>query len=92
MEKCKDDSMHISKGIANARRCANNAWKDGYCKVHHPDQQKEREKKHWDRWEKKWEAERLGQARVVAGEKFVEARKAAGLLTLKEAKALGAKV
>lgn len=90
--KCKDQTSRISKGIPASLPCGNEAWKDGYCKVHHPDEQKSREKKHWDRWAKKLEQDRIDTAKCVAGKDYVAARKAAGLLTIAEAKALGAKI
>ncbi len=92
MDNCKEESTHISKGIGTAYPCKNKAWKDGYCKVHHPNQKKSREAKLLANWEKKWAIERLGKAQVVAGEDYAEARKIAGLLTIEEAKALGAKI
>lgn len=91
-EHCKEESTHISKGIETAYPCEGKVWKDGYCKTHHPDSKKKADHRRRDNWEKKWAAERLGKANVVAGKDYVEARKAAGLLTLKEAKALGAKI
>lgn len=32
--------------------CNNNVWKDGYCKIHHPDEKKKRHKESMDNKEK----------------------------------------
>ena len=92
MNLCKSETSRISKGIASPLPCQNKAWKDGYCKVHHPDQTKSREQKYRENWERKWAAERLGKATVVASDEYAEARKTVGLLTLDEARKLGAKI
>ena len=92
MALCKDITSRLSKGLPSPLPCKNNAWKDGYCKTHHPDLQKERNKKHWARWEQKWEKERIAKANSVATDEYKTARKEAGLLTLEEAKKLGAKI
>ena len=34
-------------------KCSRNAWKDGYCKQHHPDTVKVREQAKRERWEEK---------------------------------------
>ena len=36
-------------------RCSRKAWKDGYCKQHHPDTVAERNRKAQLRYEAKWE-------------------------------------
>lgn len=36
-------------------QCLRNVWKNGYCKQHHPDSVKERERKSEERWKKKQE-------------------------------------
>ena len=33
-------------------QCSRKIWKDGYCKQHHPDSVKERERKRDEKWEK----------------------------------------
>lgn len=92
MTKCKGESTRISKGIGTAWPCENKAWKDGYCKVHHPDEQKSREAKYRENWKKRWAKERLGKAQVVSSEEYAEARKQVGLLTFEEARKLGANI
>lgn len=89
---CKGQSTYVNKGVGTAVPCGNKVWRDGYCKTHHPGEEKANEAKKWERWEKKWAAERLAQAKNVSRDEFAEARKAAGLLTIKEARALGAKI
>ena len=92
MEKCKDKSTNISKGIGTEYPCENYAWKDGYCKIHHPEQKAKAQKTRWATWEKKWAIERSGKAQLVAGDDYKDARKEAGLLTFEEARKLGAKI
>ncbi len=92
MTLCKGFTNRISKGIQTEWPCESEAWKDGYCKTHHPDSKKKAEQKRQETLEKKWAAERLMRAESVARPDHAEARKAAGLLTLDEARALGAKV
>ncbi len=53
-EKCKEKVYPNERwGSFHPHRCKNNAWKDGYCKQHHPDTAKEREQKSEARWEAK---------------------------------------
>lgn len=49
--KCKEgiwDNWH-------KYQCSRNIWKDGYCKQHHPDSVKEREKKRDERYKEQQE-------------------------------------
>ncbi len=50
-ERCKEQ---ISKNWSNYQ-CSNKEWKDGFCKIHHPDSVKSRQEKSRKRWEEKWE-------------------------------------
>jgi len=49
--KCKEKVMRGWQ-IGN---CSRNAWKDGYCKQHHPLTIKERERKQKEKYDKEWE-------------------------------------
>ena len=50
MERCKKQYF---KNWSNYQ-CQNKAWKDGFCKIHHPDTIKARRDKSAKRWEEKW--------------------------------------
>lgn len=51
MKKCKE---HISdKTYLHYYRCSRNAWKDGYCKQHHPETVKKRREESQRKWEAK---------------------------------------
>jgi hypothetical protein len=39
-------------------RCSRKAWKDGYCKQHHPEEIAVRKKDRYEKWTAKWELER----------------------------------
>lgn len=54
MERCK---KQFFKNWSNYQ-CQNNAWKDGFCKIHHPDTVKARRDKSAKRWEEKWEKDK----------------------------------
>lgn len=43
-EKCKQEGICESGryGSFYSHRCKKNAWKDGYCKQHHPEEKKKR--------------------------------------------------
>lgn len=45
-ERCKE----MIFGDFHHRQCSRNAWKDGYCKQHHPDSIKEQIRKSEKRW------------------------------------------
>jgi len=49
MEQCKEMMMRNYE----LYRCQNKAWKDGYCKRHHPDAKAVREKASNERWKEK---------------------------------------
>lgn len=46
-EKCKKKAYH--SGAWNSYSCGKKAWKDGYCKMHHPDEVKRRDKERADK-------------------------------------------
>ncbi len=92
MENCKEWTGRLYKGMPSPLPCQNKAWKDGYCRIHHPSQQKNIEKKKMERWEKKWEEDRIAKAQCVTGEDYKNARKISGLLTFEEARKLGANI
>lgn len=48
-ERCKETVWNNF----NNYQCSRNAWKDGFCKQHHPDSVKERERKTDERWKQK---------------------------------------
>lgn len=50
VERCKEDVMPTT-GFPRPHRCHFKAWKDGYCKIHHPDSVKVREEKQRARYE-----------------------------------------
>jgi hypothetical protein len=92
MEQCKEFVAYTSKAFASKLPCENKVWKDGWCKIHHPDNQARLEKGKRERFEKRIREENLRKAQYVASNYMSEARKEAGLLTLEEARALGAKI
>ena len=47
-EQCKEQIFRNWREY----RCSRKAWKDGYCKQHHPDTVEERRKKAQEKWEK----------------------------------------
>jgi hypothetical protein len=48
-EKCKEQ---VSRDMWHTNRCYRNAWKDGYCKQHHPDSVKTRREASHAKWER----------------------------------------
>ena len=42
-------------GAFHPYQCSRKIWKDGYCKIHHPDTEAEREKKRTEKWERERE-------------------------------------
>jgi hypothetical protein len=42
-------------GTFHPHQCTKKIWKDGWCKVHHPDSIKERNEQAMIRWNEKWE-------------------------------------
>ena len=51
MEKCKQE---VQENFI-FRRCSRNAWKDGYCKQHHPDIVKAKREESDRKWKEKWD-------------------------------------
>jgi len=51
MAQCKQ--MVWSQGTWRRRQCFRDAWKDGYCKQHHPDTVKKRDEERAARYEAK---------------------------------------
>lgn len=49
-EKCQ---KRLYRGTYYASPCKRNAWKDGYCKIHHPESVAARRAKSEARWEEK---------------------------------------
>ena len=52
---CKEQVWHQSGQWGRQHRCTRKAWKDGYCKQHHPDSVKERNKKSIEKYRKQQE-------------------------------------
>jgi hypothetical protein len=70
-ERCKDS---VWDGWTR-RRCSRKAWKDGYCKQHHPDSVKRRREESERRYEERWRQNPVNQLsrRVKQLEDFIEA-------------------
>jgi hypothetical protein len=65
------------------KQCSRKIWKDGYCKQHHPDSVKEREKKRDERYEAKkakspWRLLEKANARIKELEEELEYIKSLG--------------
>jgi len=56
------------KGGWHSYQCRHKVWKDGYCKIHHPDSVKARQELSHMRWEQKREKDLL----VLAHKKIAE--------------------
>lgn len=55
-ERCKESVYPSDRdGSFYPHQCERKAWKDGYCKQHHPDSVKERNEKARQRHEQRWE-------------------------------------
>lgn len=91
-EGCKEFVAYTSKAFASKLPCENKVWKDGWCKIHHPDNQARLQKSKDERARKKYHEQDVRKAKHVASYTMTEARKEAGLLTFEEARALGAKI
>lgn len=50
--KCKEIVFDVGTSLF-AHQCSRNIWKDGFCKLHHPESVKERQEKSQLRWEEK---------------------------------------
>lgn len=53
-EQCKQRVIPNERwGAFHMRQCSKSAWKDGFCKIHHPDSIKERDIKAQERYEER---------------------------------------
>ena len=64
-------------GVFHSHQCSRNIWKDGYCKQHHPDTKKKREKEKDKRFKEKQKQDpwyKLGRAqdKIKRMEKLVD--------------------
>lgn len=68
--KCKQTGIPESGkyGSFYHHSCIRNAWKDGFCKQHHPEEVKKRAKAQELRWEEKQKNSPLGRLQVVVAE------------------------
>jgi hypothetical protein len=58
--KCKKQVW--DRSIWRSHRCSYNVWKDGYCKIHHPDSVKQRAADSVKRLEERWKRSPWGAA------------------------------
>jgi len=72
-EQCK----HNVYADWHTHQCPRKAWKDGYCKQHHPDTIAERDRKRREKWERESAANRKVWALQSAAPDLLEACKAA---------------
>jgi hypothetical protein len=52
-------------GAFNPHQCNKKIWKDGFCKIHHPDSVEERNRKATERWNAKNEASDFHQLKLA---------------------------
>jgi hypothetical protein len=58
VERCKEQVSGEGRfGSFYPHRCSKPIWKEGYCKIHHPESVKIRQEKSKERWEEKRENE-----------------------------------
>ena len=63
LERCKKKVYpNNSWGSFHPHQCQKTVWKDGYCKIHHPDSVAMRQEKQNKRWEEKMENNPLKKA------------------------------
>ena len=65
--KCKESVMWDSW---HSRQCTRKIWKDGFCKQHHPETVKERQKESQRKWEERrkkepWYLLKIAQERIA---------------------------
>ena len=53
-EKCKEIVRRGETWHRYNSQCNFKIWKDGYCKMHHPDSVAERERKSKERYDERW--------------------------------------
>jgi hypothetical protein len=54
-ERCKTTVYPNDQyGAFHGHQCKKPVWKDGYCKVHHPEAVEQRSKDATERWNQKW--------------------------------------
>jgi hypothetical protein len=62
-------------GSFNQRNCTKPVWKDGWCKVHHPDSEEKRQKISEEKFNKKYENQREKARLIAAAPELLEACK-----------------
>lgn len=67
MEKCKE---HVSNDGWHWYNCRKPIWKDGYCKIHHPESVQKRIEKSIEKEKEKYELSPLG--RLITAQKEIE--------------------
>ena len=71
-EKCKESVDGTGQwGSFHRHQCTKSIWKDGYCKIHHPESVKKRQKESAKRWEQTLEMSPMRQLQK-ANEKIKE--------------------
>ena len=60
---CKKSVYPVGMRFPRAKQCKKRAWKDGFCKIHHPDNVNARRQKSEERYKEQWEQSPLAQLR-----------------------------
>lgn len=69
MDRCQG-RVYTGRGWdrIRGRQCTRKIWKDGYCKIHHPDSEEKRRNKSIEREEEKYKAGPIYIARIMKAE------------------------
>jgi hypothetical protein len=80
-ERCSEEISGEGKwGWVHKRRCARTAWKDGFCKIHHPESRAARLKKSDEYYQNKVDTSPLGRAHQKIAELEAEIKRLNTLL------------
>lgn len=86
-KRCKECIMYDRARLGTVQ-CSNKTWKDGLCKVHHPDNARAIAARKAARLDAIFKRDDLAKAECVASPRMTEARAAVGLLNKEEADTL----
>lgn len=67
-QKCKKRVYSGEHCDFSGHQCSHNAWKDGYCKMHHPETVKAKNDASQAKWEAEYEARRANDPHIKLAE------------------------